>query len=148
MVGVASNHQQIADGRKKETAMTTNRNSLDRVLADLDAELERRISELESIGHKAKSMLHKGEKQEKAEEKRMEVLEVGKDDNGDPINPDIGEALDWLESEGVVDMEDFVDGIQQIVDEGVGKLKAKLHELRGIAKDLAPGSFRKAQNQD
>lgn len=127
--------------------MATNKNSLDRILADLDSELEKKIAELEGIGHKAKAMLHEGERHEKMMEKRSEVLENGRDDDGEPINPDIEEALDWLDSNGVVDVEDMVEGIQQVVAEGVASLKDRLGELQGIAQSLPPGSFHKKKRK-
>lgn len=123
------------------------RNALDRVLRDLNKELDKRIDELEAIGHKAKSMLHEGEKTEKMLERRQEVLENGRDDDGDPINPDIEEALDWLDNQGTVDIEDYVEGVVQVVSEGIAKLKDQREELLDIIRNTPEGSYRKEQSR-
>lgn len=128
--------------------MATNKNSLDRVLSDTQAELGRRIAELEGIGQKAKALLQEGERQERLRERREEVLLEGRDEFGNPIHPDIEEALDWLESEGLPNVEDYARGICEVVDDGVARLRTLQKELAGIVQTTTPGSFYEIEKTD
>jgi len=119
------------------------RNALDRVLADMDREFEAKIAELEEMGAAAMSMLHESIQRKRLQERRLAVLEAGRDDNGDPINPDIEEALDWLDNEGVPDIEDYIDGIRQIADEGVRALRERHKKLRDIIDATPSDAFYK-----
>jgi hypothetical protein len=122
--------------------MATNKHSLDRVLADLGAEIRRQITGLEGIGQRARSLLQEGEdRREKIRERREEVLTDGRDDEGTPIQPDLEEAIDWLESEGIPDVEDYVEGICQTVDEGVARLREIQDGLLAVVATTPSGSF-------
>jgi hypothetical protein len=120
------------------------RNALDRLLADMDRDFEDKIAELQGLGDAAALMLNESAQRQKIKERREAVLEAARDEDGDPINPDIEEAIDWLDNEPVSDAQDYVDGIRQIVDEGVAALQEKQKELRDIIKATPAEAFYRA----
>lgn len=120
------------------------RDALDRVLADMDREIGERIAELQGLGAAAMSMLHDSAARKKLSARRSAVLDDGRGDDGDPINPDIEEALDWLDNEAVPEVQDYVDGIRQVVDEGIAALREKQKELHDIIRATPPDAFYRA----
>lgn len=117
------------------------RDALDTLMAAMVAEYERQNKLLETTAERLQKDIEIAkERTERLQERIQKVIEDGKDDDGEHINPDISEALDYLENEGIADLDELV-GAVETVESAQGDVGRRLEELRDIVDATPKDSF-------
>jgi chaperonin cofactor prefoldin len=106
--------------------------ALDTLMAAMAAEYERQKKYLDGVADRLQKEIEStAERVARLKERIQRVMEDGRDDDGEAINPDIEEALDHLENEGMSDLEDL-EGAVEAVGTSQGDVDRRLSELNDI----------------
>ncbi len=118
--------------------------SLDKLMAALDEEYSKQILQLKEIA-KMIDAVHNAKVVRRLEQLhafRDQLMEQAVDDDtGDAINPDIAEAIDFLENEALPDPEEAAESIKERIQEELDSLEERYKVLKAIRKDLPQNAF-------
>lgn len=109
------------------------KDALDRILQAVAKEYETQIEALSAVRDRVEKIVEDANARVAKLSERVHALILdARDDNGDVINTDIEEAIDFLESEGVEGMEE-VTGVLDYLVEDIKAREAKMEALKKIA---------------
>jgi len=118
--------------------------SLDKLLAALDEEYTKQILQLKELA-KMVAEVHNSKVARRLEQLqafREQLLgQAVDDDTGEVINPDIEEAVDFLENESIPDPEEAAESVKERLQEALDSLQERYESLKAIRKDLPPNEF-------
>jgi len=118
--------------------------SLDKLLAALDEEYTKQILQLKELA-KMVAEVHNSKVARRLEQLqafREQLLgQAVDDDTGEVINPDIEEAVDFLENESIPDPEEAAESVKERLQEALDSLQERYESLKAIRKDLPPNAF-------
>jgi len=118
--------------------------SLDKLLAALDEEYTKQILQLKELA-KMVAEVHNSKVARRLEQLqafREQLLgQAVDDDTGEVINPDIEEAVDFLENESIPDPEEAAESVKERLQEAIDSLQERYESLKAIRKDLPPNAF-------
>ena len=112
---------------------------LHQFLAQIRNELSSKLTTLENFRTQLRQLWNE-KTQDALEKQKEELLEIGRDENGEPINPDIQEALDWM-NEGLPDLQEQVEAIGEQIDEATSYLEEKIYDLKELLKTTPKDGF-------
>jgi len=123
--------------------------ALDKMLQGIAKEYETQIDALTAVRGKVEKIIADGiARTERLQERLASLLEAARDDEGDVINPDIEEAIDYLENDGIRSLEDAT-GITDSIDEEVSGIQGRLDDLTSIIEATpAEGFFDNRPDED
>ncbi len=120
------------------------KDSLDKLLAALDEEYTKQILQLKELA-KMIDGVHNPKVARRLEQlqafREQLMAQAVDDDTGDAINPDIAEAIDFLENEALPDPEEAVESLKERLQEELDSLQERYKSLKAISKDLPPNAF-------
>jgi hypothetical protein len=124
-----------------------NKETLNRLLASGEKYMSQQLVALQKMRSKVEKIFDE-DKHETLVKKKDVVCETGRDEDGDVINPDTEEALDWLDNEGVPNIEELMTSITDSIDEPINYLEEKLGELREIQQITPKNAFKNQKEED
>ncbi len=126
------------------------KDALDKLLAVLDEEYSKQILQLEELAemvgeiNNAKAV----KRREQIADFREQLLGNATDDEGDVINQDIAEAIDFLENQSGPDLEDLVEAFKERIEEDLETIKEEYKLLKEVRKNTPVEAFFLAEPDD
>lgn len=119
------------------------RDAIDKLLARHLAEYETIVTEIRGMIAKAKKLTAAAAaaRRDKLREDSEFLRSLAQDDDGDAINPELEEAISYLENEGAPDPSDHVDQIVAELRDVLDTYEGKVAELLEVQKNTPPGQF-------
>jgi hypothetical protein len=126
------------------------RDALDKLLAKTDEEFARSILQLEELAEMVAEVNNakKAKLRDQLRDFKDQLLGQAVDDNGEVINEDIAEAIDFFENESLPDLEDLVESLTESLTESLDSLKEGYQNLKAVRKATPLNAFFVAEQEE